>query len=141
MKSLIAKTPYNFSSFSFRILSDIHSKESLFFLLFGRDPLTPLRKLLSSKIRSDVGEKGLLDHEGIWYVLELARKNIYISKQQFDNVQKVTRSLQKSKLEVLYMSKDISHWLRGLQLEVQILNYKFWHLIVLHTGKHSKWKI
>ena len=37
--------------FSFRVLSGIHSKKSLFILLFGRDCLTPDEKLLSPETR------------------------------------------------------------------------------------------
>ena len=58
----------------FRILPGIHSKESLFFLLFGRDPQTPLRKLLIPKIRYLGDERGLLDLEAVRYALAPPRK-------------------------------------------------------------------
>ena len=43
---------------------NFYSKESPFFLLFGRDPLTPLRKLLSPKMRYQGYQRVLFDLEG-----------------------------------------------------------------------------
>ena len=60
--------------FSLRILPGIHSRDSPFFLLFGRDPLTPLRKLLSPKIRYQGDERGLLDLETIRYAFTSKEK-------------------------------------------------------------------
>ena len=62
--------------FSFRILLGIHSKESPIFLHFVRDPLTPLRKLLTPYIRYLGDERGLSDLEAVRYAPAPARKNI-----------------------------------------------------------------
>ena len=50
------KYTFQLSLVSFRMQSYIHSKESKFFLLFSRDPLTPLRKF-SHPIRIQGDEK------------------------------------------------------------------------------------
>ena len=59
-------------------------KESPFFFLFGRDPLTPLWKFLSPKFRYLGDERGLLDLETVRYALALARKNMCLNRKRSD---------------------------------------------------------
>ena len=80
----------HFSCF-FGILLGIHSKESPFFLLFGRDPLTPLSKLLSPKNRYPGDERGLFDVEAVRYALAIARKNMCLNRQRSDKDHTPTR--------------------------------------------------
>ena len=86
---------YNLTLFCLRILIGIHSEESPLFLLFSRDPITPLRKLLLPTIRYQWDEGGPLDIESI---PTLTRRNITISRQKSVTVYPITRSPNKFKV-------------------------------------------
>ena len=89
------------------ILLGIHSTESPFFPLFGRDPLTPFKKLLSPKIRYLGDERGLLDLEAVRYALALARKNICLNTQRSDKDHTPTRSPNQFKVGDLVYIKTM----------------------------------
>ena len=61
---------------AYNFLPNEHSKESPFFLMFGRDPLLPLNKLLQPKVRYMGNDKGILSLEALKKVYEIAARNI-----------------------------------------------------------------
>ena len=77
MVNQTGKILYNFWSIVLGYFLGIHSRENLFFLIFGRDPMTPLSKLFLPKFRYQGDERCLLDLETMRYALPLGRK-IYL---------------------------------------------------------------
>ena len=84
---------------------------------FSRDALTPLGKLLLTRIRYQGDEKGILDLKAIRNVLTLARKNICISRQNSDNKQnslKIPSQLQSWRSHIYikryFLSTNYSKW-------------------------------
>ena len=59
---------------AYNFLPNEHSRESPFFLMYGRDPLLPLNKLLQPKIRYLGNNENILSLEAL--------KNIYQEKRQ-----------------------------------------------------------
>ena len=53
-----------------------HSRESPFFLMFGRDPLIPLNKLLRPKLRYLGNEEGILSLETLQNIYQLVVTNL-----------------------------------------------------------------
>ena len=94
------------SLFHFRILLDIHSKESPFFHLFGRDPLTHLWKLLSPKIRHLGDKKVSLIFKQSDMPLALARKIICLNRQKSNKDHTPTTSPDKFKVSNLVYIKN-----------------------------------
>ena len=84
-------------------------KKVLFIFPFGRDPLTPLQKLLSPKIRHPGDERGLLDLEEVRYALTIARKNICLSRQRSNKDHTSIRSPDKFKVTDLVYIKNMPH--------------------------------
>ena len=127
-------------SFSdFQILLDIHSKESPFFLHFCRDPLTPLWKLLSPKIRYWGDKRCLLDLEVVRYALALARKNTCLSRQRSDKDHTPTRSPDQFKVGDLVYIKNHATSAWEPKLEIGFCLIKF-STSQCYSGECSKWK-
>ena len=74
---------------------------------FGKDPLTPLRKLLSLKIRYLGDKGGCLDLEAVRYALALARKNNCLNRQRPDKDHTTTRSPDQFKVGNLVYIKTM----------------------------------
>ena len=74
MVTFTGKIHCNFPSLVSGYILVSTQKKVPFFLHFSRDPLTPLWKLSSSKIKYLGDERVLLDLEEVRYILALARK-------------------------------------------------------------------
>ena len=74
---LLACAAYNF-------LPNEHSKESPFFLMFGRDPVLPLNTLLQPKVRYMGSDKNLISLETMKNVYEVAATNLKIACEKGD---------------------------------------------------------
>ena len=59
-----------------------HSRESPFFLMFGRDPLLPLAKLLRPKLRYLGNEESILSLESFQNIYQLVVTNLKIAGQK-----------------------------------------------------------
>ena len=59
-----------------------HSRESPFFLMFGRDPLLPLTKLLRPKIRYLGNEESILSLESLQNIYQLVVTNLKIAREK-----------------------------------------------------------
>ena len=70
----LACTAYNF-------IPNEHSKESPFFLMFGRDPVLPLNTLLSPKIRYLGNDINILSLEAMKNMFEIAATNLQYARE------------------------------------------------------------
>ena len=93
----LALAAYNF-------LPNEHSKESPFFLMFGRDPLLPLNKLLQPKVRYLGNDDNILSLEALKNVYELAATNLRIARQRRGKMQQIIEN--KLKLNDLVLIRD-----------------------------------
>ena len=71
----LATAAYNF-------FPNEHSKESPFFLMFGRDPRVPLNTLLTPKIRYMGTEENILSLEALQRIYHLVAENLKIAKER-----------------------------------------------------------
>ena len=71
----LATAAYNF-------FPNEHSKESPFFLMFGRDPRVPLNTLLTPKIRYMGFEENILSLEALQRIYHLVAENLKIAKEK-----------------------------------------------------------
>ena len=71
----LACTAYNF-------FPNEHSRESPFFLMFGRDPLIPLNKLLRPKLRYLGNDEGILSLEALQNIYQLVVTNLKIAREK-----------------------------------------------------------
>ena len=71
----LATAAYNF-------FPNEHSKESPFFLTFGRDPRVPLNTLLTPKIRYMGTEENILSLEALQRIYHLVAENLKIAKER-----------------------------------------------------------
>ena len=72
---LLACAAYNF-------FPNEHSRESPFFLMFGRDPLIPLNKLLRPKLRYLGNEEGILSLETLQNIYQLVVTNLKTAREK-----------------------------------------------------------
>ena len=68
----LACAPYN-------VIPNEHSKESPFFLMFGRDPVLPLNTLLGPKIRYLGSDINVLSLEAMKNMFEIAATNLKLA--------------------------------------------------------------
>ena len=71
----LATAAYNF-------FPNEHSKESPFFLMFGRDPRVPLNTLLNPKIRYMGTEENILSLEALQRIYHLVAENLKMAKER-----------------------------------------------------------
>ena len=64
---------------AYKFIPNEHSKESPFFLIFGRDPILPLNTLLGSKMRYLGNDINILSLEAIKNMFEIAATNLKIA--------------------------------------------------------------
>ena len=66
-----------------------HSKESPFFLMFGRDPRIPLQSLLTPKIRYLGDEENVLSLEALRRIYYLVAQNLKIAREKMDKSKEI----------------------------------------------------
>ena len=69
---------------AYKFIPNEHSKESPFFLIFGRDPILPLNTLLGSKMRYLGNDINILSLEAIKNMFEIAATNLKIAWEKGD---------------------------------------------------------
>ena len=78
----LATAAYNF-------FPNEHSKESPFFLMFGRDPRVPLNTLLKPKIRYMGTEENILSLEALQRIYHLVAENLKLAKERLHKNQQI----------------------------------------------------
>ena len=66
---------------AYNFLPNEYSRESPFFLMFGRDPIMPLNKLLQPKVRYLGNDENILSLETLKNIYELAATNLKFARQ------------------------------------------------------------
>ena len=80
---------------AYNFIPNEHSKESPFFLMFGRDPVLPLNTLLEPKIRYLGNDINILSLEAMKNMFEIAATSLKLAQKRGDPpVQSVTNKLQ-----------------------------------------------
>ena len=69
---------------AYNFIPNEHSKESPFFLMFGRDPVLPLNTLLESKIRYMGNDINVLSLEAMKNMFEIAATKLKLAQESGD---------------------------------------------------------
>ena len=69
---------------AYNCIPNEHSKESPFFLMFGRDPVLPLNTLLGPKIRYLGNDTNILSLEAMKNMFEIAATNLKLAQERGD---------------------------------------------------------
>ena len=69
---------------AYNFIPNEHSKESPFFLMFGRDPVLPLNTLLGPKMRYLGNDINILSLEAMKNMFEIAATNLKIAQEKGD---------------------------------------------------------
>ena len=69
---------------AYNLIPNEHSKESPFFLMFGRDPILPLNTLLGPKVRYLGNDINILSLEAMKNIFEIAKTNLKITRERGD---------------------------------------------------------
>ena len=69
---------------AYNFIPNEHSKESPFFLMFGRDPVLPLNTLLGPEVRYLGNDINILPLEAMKYIFEIAATNLKIARERGD---------------------------------------------------------
>ena len=77
---------------AYNFIPNEHSKESPFFLMFGRDPVLPLNTLLGPNIRYLGNDINILSLEAMKNMFEIATTNLQNAREQGDPKDNVTPS-------------------------------------------------
>ena len=67
---------------AYNFIPNEHSKESPFFLFFGRDPILPLNMLLGTKLRYLGNDKNILSLEAMKNMYEIVPTNLKMAREQ-----------------------------------------------------------
>ena len=70
---------------AYNFIPNEHSKESPFFLMFGRDPVLPLNTLLEPKIRYMGNDMDILSLEALKNMYEIAATNLKMAREKSDS--------------------------------------------------------
>ena len=74
--------PLTYASYNF--IPNEHSKESPFFLMFGRDPVLPLNTLLEPKVRYLGNDINILSLEVMKNMFEITAMNLKLAQERGD---------------------------------------------------------
>ena len=66
---------------AYNFIPNKHSKESPFFLMFGRDPVLPLNTLLGPKMRYVGNDINILSLEAMKNMFEIAATNLKMAQE------------------------------------------------------------
>ena len=77
---------------AYNFLPNEYSRESPFFLMFGRDPILPLNKLLQPKIRYLGNDENILSLETLKNLYKLVATNLRFARQRYGNKDPIKES-------------------------------------------------
>ena len=115
---------------AYNFLPNEHSKESPFLLMFGRDAILPLNKLIQPQIRYLGNDKNILSMQALKNIYEVVMQNLKLACTKLsDNGKPVKTKLKEGDLVLIkyHMAKAFQPWyvgnywivsLKGNQVEV-----------------------
>ena len=81
---------------TYNFLPNEHSRESPFFLMFGRDAILPLNKLIQPQIRYLGNDENILSMQALKNIYEVVTQNLKLAHAKLgDNNKLVKQSLKK----------------------------------------------
>ena len=87
---------------AYNFLPNEHSKESLFFLMFGRDAILPLNKLLQPQVQYLGNDGSILSIQALKNIYEVVAKNLQIACTKImDNVSLIPTKLKEGDLVLI----------------------------------------
>ena len=86
---------------TYNFLLNEHSKESLFFLMFGRDAILPLNKLLQPQVRYLGNNENILSMQALKNIYEVVAQNLKIARANIDNVSPIPTKLKEGDLVLI----------------------------------------
>ena len=98
---------------AYNFIPNEHSKESPFFLMFGRDPVLPLNTLLGPKMRYLGNNINILLLEAMKNMFEIAATNLKMAQERGD---------PKSDLYPVNCNLVIQYWSRIILKDLSILS-------------------
>ena len=105
----IACVAYNF-------LPNEHSKESPFFLMFGRDVILPLNKLIQSQVRYLGNNENILSMQALKNIYEVVAQNLKLAWAKLtDNIKPIETKLKEGDLVLIkdHTAKAFQPWYVG----------------------------
>ena len=80
---------------AYNFLPNEHSKESPFFLMFGRDAILPLNKLLQPQVQYLGNDENILSMQALKNIYELVAQNLKLAHAKItDNVNPIPTKLK-----------------------------------------------
>ena len=86
---------------AYNFLPNEYSRESPFFLMFGRDPILPLNKLLQPKVRYLGNDENILSLEALKNIYELAATNLRNARQRYGMKKPVEKKIKDGDLVMI----------------------------------------
>ena len=82
---MYSKTLIPLACAAYNFIPNEHSKESPFFLMFGRDPILPLNTLLEPKVRYMGNDMNILSLEALKNMYEIAATSLKMAREKKDS--------------------------------------------------------
>ena len=114
---------------AYNFLPNEHSRESPFFLMFGREAIPLLNKLIQSQIRYLGNDKNILSMQALKNIYEVVTKNLKLAHAKLSGNNKLIETKLKGDLVLVkdHMAKAFQPWYVG---NYQIVSFKIkWRFI------------
>ena len=86
---------------AYNFLPNEYSRESAFFLMFGRDPILPIDKLLQPKVRYLGNDENILSLEALKNIYELAATNLRDARKRYGSKVPVEKKIKDGDLVMI----------------------------------------
>ena len=86
---------------AYNFLPNEYSRESPFFLMFGRDPILPINKLLQPKVRYLGNDENILSLEALKNIYELAATNLPNARKRYGSKVPVEKKIKDGDLVMI----------------------------------------
>ena len=86
---------------AYNFLPNEYSRESPFFLMFGRDPILPINKLLQPKVRYLGNDENILSLEALKNIYELAATNLRNARKRYGSKVPVEKKIKDGDLVMI----------------------------------------
>ena len=101
---------------AYNFLPNKHSKESPFFLMFGRDAILPLNKVIQSQVRYLGNDENILSMQALKNIYEVVAQNLKLAQAKLtDNIKPIETKLKEGDLVLIkdHTAKAFQPWYVG----------------------------